>query len=368
MHNYLDINHICVFIGGILLVLSAVMFMIPIQHTVRWKNFRTGRNTLAIAYIVLGLLMIIDGTTNDGNRDSSGMFTLIVAFFQALLYTKICILFLKPRSIDNKQYKVLLVAFTIFSAGLATSYIVDSETFKSLFQIGIGLYTLMLIYCTVSFSKNYSSTLKHLEYVYDEDMYYKLRWVKGCFYSALIVGVVAWFMAVFYNSITINIIGIFLYSIYYLCMVGYFMRYVSDYGFILKSDTVDAARPEIIAAESKPSVPDKNLEKRLEERLGKWVEMKKFRDSNKRVEEIVDELGTTRSALNDYTNSRYGMNFRAWRNLLRIEEAKHLLVESEIPVADIYFVVGFTDRSNFHRQFKEIVGETPMQYRNNRSK
>ncbi len=365
MHNYLDINHINVFIGGILLVLSVVMFMIPIQKTERWRNFRTGRNTLATAYIVLGVLMVINGVMGDDDRNPSGMITLIVAFFQALLYTKICILFLKPRSFSGLHYRILLAASAIFSAGLATSYALSQETFRWLFPVGIALYTLLLIYCCLAFTRNYNETLKHLEYVYDEDMYYRIRWVKGCFYSALIVGVMAWFMAVFYNSVTLNIWGIFLYSIYYLCMVGYFMKYVSDYGFILKIDEGEAAPPNSHSVENKQYTASETENRQLTEKLEKWAEMKKYRDCSKTMDDIVAEIGTSRPILNEHMNSQYGMSFRAWRNILRIEEAKRLLKESDVPVAEIYSAVGFTDRSNFHTAFKETVGLTPNQYRTN---
>ncbi len=367
MHSYLDINHINVFIGGILLVLSVVMFMIPIQPDKKWHNLRIGRNTLAAAYVILGLLMVVNGIFGDGNSDPSGMITLIVAFFQALLYTKICVLFLRPNSFDNTEYRILMIAYGIFSAGLAASYLIDATVFNWLFYIGIGLYTLLLIYCSFIFIRIYNATLKRIEYVYDEDMYYSLRWVKGCFFSALAVGVMAWFMAVFCNSEELNIAGIFVYTIYYLCMVGYFMRYIINCGFIVKSDIIETA-PKAQLNDNEASISSPAHDKLLEERLNKYVEQKKFRNCNKKMEEIVEELGTSRTNLNEYTNRRYGMSFRAWRNQLRIEEAKHLLAASDVPVAEIHYVVGFTDRSNFHREFKGAVGMTPMEYRNNHQK
>ncbi len=236
MHTYLDINNINISIGSLLLALSVVMFMIPIPLTEVWRNFRTGRGTLATAYIVLGVMMMVNGCMGADDSGLSGMITLIVAFFQALLYTRICVLFLKPRSFDGLHYRILLAAFTLFSVGLAVSYAVDPTLFDWLFYVGLGLYTLLLIYCCFAFTQNYNETLKRLEYMYDEDMYYRLRWVKRCFYSALLVGVMAWFMIVFHTSVLLNTLCIFVYTAYYLCMVGYFMRYVSNYGFIVRAD------------------------------------------------------------------------------------------------------------------------------------
>ena len=49
---------------------------------------------------------------------------------------------------------------------------------------------------------------------------------------------------------------------------------------------------------------------------------------------------------------------------MRIEDAKRLLMEQpEIPVRHIGYIIGFSDKSNFRRQFKEVVGCTPSEWR-----
>ncbi len=362
MKNIFDINSINLCIGGIILTLSVVLFLIPIPHTDRWKNFRTGRDTLIIAYIVLGILMIVNGIAGAEDCMISGMITLIVAIFQALLFTRICILFLKPRSFGGRTYKSLLLSCGTFSIALVTSYIINMTMFIWLFWTGVALYAALLAFCCIAFVRNYNETLKRLEYVYDEDMYYCVCWVKGCFYSALLIGILALSMAVFRGSQTLNIIGIFIYTVYYLIMVGYFIQYVANYNFLMKSD--DCLPPSGSVPEKvKASRLSANEDKHIAESLEKWVEMKKYRDRGKTMDEIVHELNTTRLELNEYMNNHYNTNFRAWRNSLRIEEAKRLLAETSIPAAGIPGAVGYTDRSNFHRHFTEATGMTPGQYR-----
>lgn len=380
MQNFLDFNNINIAIGSILLALSAVMFMIPIPPIERWHNFRTGRSTLAIAYIVLSVLMIANGVIGSGCSDLSGMITLIIAFFQALLYTRICILFLKLRSFAGVHYRTLLIAFSVFSIGLAVSYALNRSVFTWIFYIGLLFYTMLLIYCTIVFIKNYKETIKRLEYIYDEDMDYRVRWVKGCFYSALAIGIMAWFMAVFHDSEGLNISCMIIYTIYYLCMVGYFIRYVSNYNFILKSDewNIDSSNIEvepiaisptfIIPEDSKENTMTTKEEKQLTERLDKWVEKKRYRDHNKTLDEIVQELGTTRAKLSRYMETHFNTNFRAWRNSLRIEEAKRMLLDTNLSVTSILNAVGYSDRSNFHNHFTSSVGMTPAQYRNKHKK
>ncbi len=362
MKNFLDINSINLCIGGIILTLSVVLFLIPIPPTEKWKNFRAGRSTLIITYIVLGILMIVNGIAGDDSSIVSGMITLIVAFFQALLFTRISILFLKPRSFGGATYKSLLLASAVFSFALATAYMINHSLFTSMFRLGLALYAALLVYCCIAFSRNYNETLKRLEYVYDEDMYYSVRWVKGCFYSALLIGIMALFMAVFHAAQTLNIIGIFIYTIYYLIMVGYFIQYVANCGVLMKSDDYTAS-PQAVPEKVKGSHLSSNEDKHIEEKLEQWVEMKKYLESGKTLDEIVHELNTTRLELNEYMNIHFNTNFRAWRNHLRIEEAKRLLSDTSIPAAGIHSAVGYTDRSNFHRHFTEATGMTPGKYR-----
>ena len=60
----------------------------------------------------------------------------------------------------------------------------------------------------------------------------------------------------------------------------------------------------------------------------------------------------------------YGKNFLQWRKEIRIDEAKRLLVKDKtIPTAIIGEEVGISDKSNFKRQFREITGCTPAQWR-----
>lgn len=59
-----------------------------------------------------------------------------------------------------------------------------------------------------------------------------------------------------------------------------------------------------------------------------------------------------------------GKNFLKWRKERRIEEAKKLLLEDrDIPTLIIGEAVGICDKSNFRRQFKEITGFTPAEWR-----
>lgn len=57
------------------------------------------------------------------------------------------------------------------------------------------------------------------------------------------------------------------------------------------------------------------------------------------------------------------MTLKNYVNMLRINEAKALLEESEISILDIALKVGIPDQSHFSQVFKKSVGMTPRMYR-----
>ena len=49
----------------------------------------------------------------------------------------------------------------------------------------------------------------------------------------------------------------------------------------------------------------------------------------------------------------------------RIQEAARLLKNSDLSNEEIMLKVGYTDKKQFYKNFKEIYNETPAQYRKN---
>ena len=103
---------------------------------------------------------------------------------------------------------------------------------------------------------------------------------------------------------------------------------------------------------------------RLEKSLARWVDDQGWRVPVRTVGEAAERLGTDSETLYYYFRQRVGLDFRTWRTRLRLEDAMRLLREEpDTPAVDIAARVGFSNRSNFSRQFLAYTGLTPLQWR-----
>jgi AraC family transcriptional regulator len=58
-----------------------------------------------------------------------------------------------------------------------------------------------------------------------------------------------------------------------------------------------------------------------------------------------------------------GMSPHNFVRQIRVDHVKHLLVETELPLAQIAISAGFADQSHCTRCFHQLVGITPSRYR-----
>lgn len=98
-------------------------------------------------------------------------------------------------------------------------------------------------------------------------------------------------------------------------------------------------------------------------RLDRWTRDKGWLEDQS-MDDVAKLLGVRKEQLSLYFHTYIGKSFIQWRRELRIEEAmRRLLEDKTIPTALIGESVGINDKSNFRRQFKELTGYTPAEWR-----
>ena len=81
------------------------------------------------------------------------------------------------------------------------------------------------------------------------------------------------------------------------------------------------------------------------------------------LDEIASKLGLHPSYLSALFTHEYGQNFSVYYAASKVEEAKKLILYSQMPFSEIAAKLTFTDQSHFSKCFKKYTGMTPKQYR-----
>ena len=151
--------------------------------------------------------------------------------------------------------------------------------------------------------------------------------------------------------------------IFYLSFSIIYIRYpliFSDIEPVLKEE-VEKVEHDTILEES---VSDISFSLNWEKHKIKIENSKIYLKPSITLEELALWLGTNRTTLSNTINGVERKNFNRWINSLRINEALRLMDEQpELPIAQISEQTGYSEPSNFGRQFKLITGTTPGQHK-----
>ncbi len=80
--------------------------------------------------------------------------------------------------------------------------------------------------------------------------------------------------------------------------------------------------------------------------------------------QIAQEINMSQYYFSRLFKQSMGVSVYQYIMQCRIERAIQLLQQKELTIADISRLVGFADQSHFTRQFKRLVGSTPLKFRN----
>ena len=224
--------------------------------------------------------------------------------------------------------------------------------------------------------------MQKLEQYYDEEENNKMKWIRFCYIMMMLTQM----FVLVYMLLPRGFMKI--YTLWYVLFMVYFSaNFISFLGsnkllldaFAYKTLSGQEIMERIQrrkrmkkgAKEAQPldSIITEQEMNKIQHALDKWVKEKRYREYDKTREQIAKELKTTKEMLHMFFVTRMSVDFKTWRTRLRIEEAKLLLLENpEMSINIVAELSGFSDRSNFHRQFTKIVGCSPKQWRESAGK
>jgi YesN/AraC family two-component response regulator len=131
-------------------------------------------------------------------------------------------------------------------------------------------------------------------------------------------------------------------------------------------------KTEVSTAEKyqKNKMPDELAQKAFELLKEVMAEKNPFTDSNLTLVDLAEMIHIRPYHLSQLINSRTGDNFYVFINSARIKYAAELLkdpVHKEKSILEIIYMSGFNSKSAFNTYFKNIMGETPSNFRKKHS-
>ena len=388
----------------IILILGCLLIAVGIPKTPQWKHLHSGCLCLSISYLILGITGLLESIAELSGELISikPQLVLCISFFQAMLFTGTCLIFIRPQILNMKLILSQVLAITSLLAIFFGSFFIWPSIHPIIFGITLVAYFLQLTYYTYRFNKEYTQGIYQLEQHFCEEYAERLHWVKRLFYMSLAVGIIAFIHVVFpFNRKAVDFFSIS-YTIYYVYVVFCFITYGRQDKYIVgklslidteietiknNNPSTDAVQknttsetpqkhPDITIQESiekekidsTPYTTSEKKETRAEKRLAlaleEWVKNERYLCQDVPIEETAKELDTDVDSLHDYFLTHKGILFRTWRVMLRIEKAKQILeTNPTIKISELQTKVGFSDKSYFFRRFKQITGKTPNEYR-----
>jgi len=344
--------------SAICFTLALALFLLEVPRKETLKNYLAARFALAMAYLAVSIISILEILFQPDNQDLyyTALIYLIVSSSQAILFTYTLITLLDRCFTTRKKIiKELLPILALTSICFIVYHIGEESVFKIVFYTFTGYYLSLLFRYTYLFRKVYRAYIQRIDNYYSAQENYRLRWVLVAFYSALGIGILV--MASVFMSAVANTIVEFILMVYYL----YFGICFINYAFLFQN--IEA----LVESHTQPKVrvtPNKSSYADMESRIDQWLKQKHFIRSGITIEQVAADLGSNRDYVSQYVNNVLNKTFRDWINDLRIEQAKQLLLQdSQLTVGDIGIKVGFSDKSNFGRQFSRKTGLTPNAWR-----
>lgn len=88
-----------------------------------------------------------------------------------------------------------------------------------------------------------------------------------------------------------------------------------------------------------------------------------YRDVDLSLDRLARKTGIPARQISTAINRATGKNVSQYVNEHRIAEACALLAETDKPVTEIMFEVGFQTKSNFNREFRRVTEMSPLEWR-----
>jgi AraC-like DNA-binding protein len=372
-------------------VLAVLLMLIKIPQSDYSSKLSNSKLAIVVSFLICSFMMFYTiGQYGDDHIWDWEMFTMltiyIVVHFSTSIISYSMISLLKTeRSSRQSLFAPGLFTSAVFAFMLLESYRSGNMKYFAVVCVcALAAFLIQSVSYIVYFDKAYKQSLKDLENYYDEDESHKIKWVRFCYMFSMLTNLFVLVYLCLYGLLSYKMEVAAIYTLWYLLYMLYltsnFISFLGSHQLVLDAFGHDVLSGNIFQnrrisrGRKKNEKSDRGIsvDRRyaaLDKSLEEWVAKKMYCEYDKTRDQIAEELHTTKETLHMYFMTKVGMDFRTWRTNMRIEEAKRLLLDNrDASINIIAETSGFSDKSNFHRQFVKIVGCSPKQWRDSDGK
>ena len=363
-------------------ILAFLLFLINVPNTEYSRKLAKTKNTIAMCFLASSVLFYVclrySGIDNYEVFSSLMMFV-VTAMASTILSFSLTNLLEEG---DNDKFYINIAAIAVMSYVLMKGFWMENGWIRTaIIASSIVLFVINCVVHIIVFHRTYVRSLRKIEQYYDEEQDHKIKWIRFCYVIMMLTQMfILVYMLLPHGFMKIWALWYVLFMLYFsanfisflgshkLLLDAFAYKTLSGQEIMERIERRKKFKQDRGGVVEQTELTDPQL-MRIERSLQKWVKEKRFREYDKTREQIARELNTTKEMLHLYFTTKVGVDFKTWRTGLRIEEAKRLLLENpEMSTNIIAELSGFSDRSNFHRQFTKIVGCSPKQWRETKGK
>lgn len=349
-----------------LATMAVLMIAIPLPQKDRHlRGYMLSRWMLTLSYIALGVYSYFKG------RMTLELFSpvfLFMANLQACLLAMSHINLINPQRVTTRyvlcHFAPMLVCMLIYIVSRCfaphiwlTSYDIleaqkhEPEVIARL--IWIAQYVVLCFYFMYIFVRESELWRIKAEDYFADNRMISVHLIRASLTIAMVIGFTTFAITLNlhpYVAVGLNMLILTL----YIALGILFLQYPSLF-----------AKMRPVLYEQKTGIQSNSGERRWDTMRKKIIERKLFLRPGITLEQIAREIGVSRTILSNAINREEGMNFNAFINRLRIREAQRAMSENnqqEISLQQLAEKVGYTEASNFCREFKHWAGNTPNEW------
>lgn len=371
-----NIDIILILSVAVAMTLGMVLWFIKVPTTEYSRKLVRSKNVIMTAMCITSVLFFLAfyNAELDNFEKFASLVIVAITDMTSIFMSYALITLMDEKYYDQDKFYLNALMSAIMSYLLIKSFFWENPSLKMFVLVFYILF--FIIHCSyhiVVFHKVYQLSLDRLENYTDEDEHRKIRWIRFCY----IIMMFTQMFVLVYLLLPSSMIIVYatFYSLYMIYFVSNFISFIGSHKLLLDAFAYKTLTFQNVGRPYKPKVEatdplyNEAAFAKIEKYIGRWIEDKKYRDCDKNREQVAKEMHTTKDMLQLYFSVRKNMDFRTWRTELRVEDAKSILLENkDLSIQAVGEMCGFSDRSNFHRQFTRMVGCSPKIWRETNGK